>query len=103
MVRRGLAPLKELALSAGTISPANWDFRPPAGAALASELGPLISAIQTLLDRLHVMFRQQRDFTSDAAHELKTSVAIVKSTLQSLLQRPRPESEYRHVSEFRFV
>jgi signal transduction histidine kinase len=95
MVRRGLAPLKELAVSAGNISPSNWDFRPPASAKWASELGPLISAIQTLLDRLHESFRQQRDFTSDAAHELKTSVAIVKSSLQSLLQRPRTDEEYR--------
>ncbi len=95
MVRRGLAPLKDLAVSAGNISPSNWDFRPPASATLASELGPLIAAIQTLLDRLHESFRQQRDFTSDAAHELKTSVAIVKSSLQSLLQRPRTDEEYR--------
>jgi len=95
MVRRGLAPLKELAVSAGNISSSNWEFRPPASAAWASELGPLISAIRTLLDRLHESFRQQRDFTSDAAHELKTSVAIVKSSLQSLLQRPRTDQEYR--------
>jgi signal transduction histidine kinase len=95
MVRRGLAPLKDLAVSAGNISPSNWDFRPPASATLASELGPLIAAIQTLLNRLHESFRQQRDFTSDAAHELKTSVAIVKSSLQSLLQRPRTDEEYR--------
>jgi signal transduction histidine kinase len=95
MVRRGLAPLKELAVSAGDISPSNWDFRPPASAAWASELGPLIAAIQKLLGRLHESFRQQRDFTSDAAHELKTSVAIVKSSLQSLLQRPRTDGEYR--------
>ncbi len=48
-----------------------------------------------MLNRLQESFRQQRDFTSDAAHELKTSVAVVKSSLQSLLQRPRPEEEYR--------
>ena len=57
--------------------------------------GSAYERIETVLDRLRESFRQQRDFTSDAAHELKTSVAIVKSTLQSLLQRPRPEHEYR--------
>src|SRR5579864_4878992 len=62
---------------------------------MAKELAPLTSAIETVLERLRESFRQQRDFTSDAAHELKTSVAIVKSTLQTLLQRPRPEHEYR--------
>ncbi len=73
----------------------NWEFRPPATASTAKELAPLTGAIETVLDRLQESFRQQRDFTSDAAHELKTSVAIVKSTLQTLLQRPRPEQEYR--------
>jgi signal transduction histidine kinase len=94
-VRRGLEPLRELAGQAGAISVLNWEFRPPAEASMAKELVPLTSAIETVLERLRESFRQQRDFTSDAAHELKTSVAIVKSTLQSLLQRPRPEQEYR--------
>ncbi len=94
-VRRGLEPLRELAGQAGTISVLNWEFRPPAEASLAKELVPLTGAIETVLERLQESFRQQRNFTSDAAHELKTSVAIVKSTLQSLLHRPRPESEYR--------
>lgn len=94
-VRRGLEPLRELAGQAGTISVLNWEFRPPAEASMARELAPLTGAIETVLDRLRESFRQQRDFTSDAAHELKTSVAIVKSTLQTLLRRPRPEQEYR--------
>ena len=94
-IRRGLSPLRDLAAQAASISVHNWNFQPPAEAALASELSPLISAIETVLARLKESFRQQRDFTSDAAHELKTSVAIVKSTLQSLLQRPRTQDEYR--------
>ena len=94
-VRRGLEPLRELAGQAGAISVFNWEFRPPPEASRAKELAPLTGAIETVLERLRDSFRQQRDFTSDAAHELKTSVAIVKSTLQTLLQRPRPEEEYR--------
>jgi signal transduction histidine kinase len=94
-VRRALEPLRELAGQAGAISVLNWEFRPPAEASMAKELAPLTNAIETVLERLRESFRQQRDFTSDAAHELKTSVAIVKSTLQTLLQRPRPEQEYR--------
>jgi signal transduction histidine kinase len=54
-----------------------------------------VHAIEAVLARLKESFRQQRDFTNDAAHELKTSVAIVKSTLQSLLQRPRTQQEYQ--------
>jgi signal transduction histidine kinase len=39
--------------------------------------------------------RRQRDFTSDTAHELKTSVAVLKSSIQSSLQRPRTQREYQ--------
>ncbi len=94
-VRRRLAPLRELAQSASEISASNWSFRAPHEAVRVTELAPLTEAIEMVLQRLHDAFQQQRDFTSDAAHELKTSVAIVKSSLQSLLQRPRPVEEYR--------
>jgi signal transduction histidine kinase len=94
-VRRGLMPLRELALQAGSISVRNWNFHPPSEATLASELAPLVRAIETVLARLKESFRQQREFTSDAAHELKTSAAIIKSTTQSLIQRPRTAEEYR--------
>ena len=49
----------------------------------------------SMLDGLHRSFTQQREFLANAAHELKTPVAILKSTLQSLLQRPRTSDEYR--------
>ncbi len=94
-VRRGLQPLHALATQAGAISVRNWNFRAPDEHGMAAELVPLSNAISTVLARLRDSFRQQRDFTSDAAHELKTSVAILKSTLQSLLQKPRAEQEYR--------
>jgi signal transduction histidine kinase len=93
-IRRGLDPLHELAERAGAISVRNWNFQPSPGAMLAKELSPLASAIATVLGRLKESFRQQRDFTNDAAHELKTSVAILKSTLQSLGHRPRTTREY---------
>jgi signal transduction histidine kinase len=93
-VRHGLAPLHELAAQANTISVHNWNFSAPPGDSMATELAPFVHAIESVLARLKESFRQQRDFTNDAAHELKTSVAIVKSTLQSLLHRPRTQHEY---------
>jgi signal transduction histidine kinase len=77
------------------ISASNWNFRPPPEAITVMELAPLSAAIEAVLHRLYDAFQQQRDFTSDAAHELKTSVAIVKSSVQSLLQRPRAAEEYQ--------
>jgi signal transduction histidine kinase len=94
-VRRGLEPLRELAQQASAISVHNWNFSPPPAARTTRELARLTTAIERVLARLQDSFRQQRDFTSNAAHELKTSVAILKSTLQFLLHRPRREEEYR--------
>ena len=94
-VRRGLWPLHGLAGEAAGISVKNWNFRPPKAALETPELAPLAHAIETVLGKLELAFEQQREFLADAAHELKTSVAILKSTFQSLLQKPRSPHEYR--------
>lgn len=94
-LRRGLQPLAELAGSASTVSTANWELNPSEAARDTTELAPLTQAMTTMLDGLHRAFDQQREFLANAAHELKTPVAILKSTLQSLLQRPREAEEYR--------
>jgi signal transduction histidine kinase len=48
-----------------------------------------------MLARLEASFAEQRDFLGNAAHELKTPVAVLKSTLQSLSQKPRDSEAYR--------
>jgi two-component system OmpR family sensor kinase len=94
-LRRSLQPLAELAGSASAISTANWELNPSDAARETMELAPLTQAMTTMLSGLHRAFDQQREFLANAAHELKTPVAILKSTLQSLLQRPRETEEYR--------
>ena len=94
-LRRSLRPLADLADNARAISPSNWKLNPPAEARDTLELEPLTTAMTSMLDGLHRAFTQQREFLANAAHELKTPVAILKSTLQSLLQRPRSSDEYR--------
>ena len=94
-LRRSLRPLSALATSAGAISTSNWELNPPNEARDTLELAPLTHAMTSMLDGLHRSFTQQREFLANAAHELKTPVAILKSTLQSLLQRPRTSDEYR--------
>ncbi len=94
IIRRELEPLRLLAQQAGAISPRNWSFHPTPAAQAPAELQPLILALQRMLARLHAGHQQQRAFLADAAHHLKTPVAILKSTLQTLLQRPRERDEY---------
>ena len=94
-LRRGLQPLAELAGSASVVSTSNWELNPSDAARDTLELAPLTQAMTTMLAGLHRAFDQQREFLANAAHELKTPVAILKSTLQSLLQKPREAEEYR--------
>jgi signal transduction histidine kinase len=94
-VRKSLNPLHDLASRAGQISVRHWSFDPPLAAQVTPELAPLTAVLETLVLRLQDSFARQRQFTGDLAHELKTSVAIIKSSAQVLLQNPRPAEEYR--------
>ena len=94
LLHRGLAPMRQLAAEAENISIHRWSFQAPASAAETRELAPLASALTAAMQRLAASFSQQRRFVSDAAHELKTAVAVVKSSLQLLAMRQRTTDEY---------
>ena len=94
-IRRGLLPLQHLARQAESVSAQNWELHLPQDARQISELRPLIASMETMLARLQRSFAQQKEFLGNAAHELKTPVAVLKSTLQSLLQRPRTSEDYQ--------
>jgi signal transduction histidine kinase len=94
MLHRGLLPLRQLAGLAAGVSVNNWQFSPSESARTTPELAPLTQALESVLARLERAFVQQRTFVSDAAHELKTAVAVAKSSLQLLSLRPRTAAEY---------
>jgi signal transduction histidine kinase len=94
LLHRGLAPMRQLAGEAENISIHRWSFRAPESAVETRELAPLASALTAAMQRLEASFSQQRRFVSDAAHELKTAVAVVKSSLQLLTMRQRTTEEY---------
>ena len=92
---RGLRPLRELADQATLVSADNWAFEPSREALGIRELAPLVLALRGALSGLERSFEQQKQFVSDAAHELKTAVAVVKSSLQLVMIRERNPEEYR--------
>ncbi|MGH9504477.1 MAG: sensor histidine kinase [Terriglobales bacterium] len=94
-IRRSLLPLQILARQASRVSIQSWKLQPPKEAEEIEELRPLTDSMTQMLARLEYSFKQQREFVGNAAHELKTPVAVLKSTLQSLLQSPRTSEEYR--------
>ena len=93
-VRQGLSPLSALAASAGRVTAQDWQLHAPPDALATVELAPLTEAMDRMLLTLQQAFTSQREFVANAAHELKTPIAVLKSTLQLALQRPRTADEY---------
>src|SRR5581483_5168169 len=81
--RRALRPLREASEIAGGIAPARPGVRLPTDE-IPREVRPLVSAVNQGLDRLEEGFRIQRDFTADAAHELRTPLAVLRSRIDLL-------------------
>lgn len=94
LMRRGLSPVYELAQQAEKLNSESMHFYAPESAKRTIELRPLTTALETAMLRLQGAFELQERFTRDAAHELKTNVAIVKSSLQLLRLRKRTADEY---------
>ena len=95
LVRTFLKPVGELAQAAQSVSIASLTFRAPATALGIRELRPLAEAMSAVVVRLGEAFTKQHRFVGDAAHELKTAVAVVRSSIQVLTLRPRSSEEYR--------
>ena len=58
------------------------------------ELRPLAEALADSVDRVRKAFAKEQQFFGDAAHELKTAIAVVRSSVQLLMLRRRTADEY---------
>jgi two-component system OmpR family sensor kinase len=95
LASRSLAPVAAMGAQAERISAENLHDR------LAvrnpnDELGRLAQTFNDLLDRLDQSFERQRRFISDASHELRTPVSILRGEAEVALSQPsRSPKEYR--------
>jgi signal transduction histidine kinase len=83
IIRDALHPLREASRNAQAIEPARLDLRLPVRD-IPRDVLPLVKAINQALDRLEAGFRMQREFTADAAHELRTPLSVLRARVDLL-------------------
>ena len=58
------------------------------------ELYDLSLSINSLLDRVEQAIERERQFTSDASHELRTPISSIRGTLEVLIRKERTREDY---------
>jgi len=97
-IKRGAEPINELASRIEEISDDDLRVRLDEDKVL-NELVPIVHKLNVFLDRIERSFSREKGFTSDAAHELRTPLAGLKSTIEVALTRKRESGEYQETLE----
>jgi two-component system, OmpR family, heavy metal sensor histidine kinase CusS len=88
---RALAPVHLMATAIRQVTAEGLDRRIPKDATDV-EFVELIQVFNQMLERLERSFKQASRFSGDAAHELKTPLAILQGELEQMLQQAEPGS-----------
>ncbi len=96
IARRAAAPVQAIANRAENISASDLDQRLPVPQS-HDEIAHLARVLNATFERLQRSFEQVTRFTSDASHELKTPLSLMRAQLESTLDSPRVGSEQREL------
>ncbi len=80
---RSLTPIRQIIRGAGLITQGDLSARIPA-APSRDELGELTDTLNHMLQSVQETFQREKRFTSDASHELRTPVAVIRAYAESL-------------------
>lgn len=83
IVDRGLRPLRQISEVARSIGPANAHIRFSTDN-VPKEIVPCILSLNAVLDRLEDGLDRQKEFNANAAHQLRTPLAVLSANVQSL-------------------
>lgn len=94
LIGRFLSPIKLITSKANTISQSNLNERIPVQNE-QDELGQLTRTLNSLLERLSIAFESQKSFMADAAHELKTPLAILRTHWENELNNSQLDDSFK--------
>jgi len=92
LLGRALEPLQRLSVEIGEMTERELSQRIE-GYPAQDEIGSLAESFNRMLARLDKAFSEQKRFSSDAAHELKTPLAVIKTNLDVLRLDDAPDVE----------
>jgi signal transduction histidine kinase len=93
LARRVLRPVDEMTQKARSIE--EHDLSQWIEVKAKDELGRLASTLNEVIERLEKAFRRQKQFTSDASHELRAPLAIIEAKSTLILHKNRTKNDYR--------
>lgn len=83
VVKRAMRPLRQISAMAESIDPRQAGVRLPV-ANVPEEIAPLVTAMNAALDRLQEGLDRQREFNANAAHQLRTPLAVLKANIDAM-------------------
>lgn len=96
---RLLAPIKKIEETATAITEeSDWSRRIET-VSKDDEVGRLAKAFNRMMDRLEHSYETERQFTSDASHELRTPASVILAQTDYILEKDRPAEEYKEALE----
>jgi heavy metal sensor kinase len=96
LARRALRPVDRMTETARRISAEHLTGRLDETGA-GDELDRLAQTLNEMLGRLDAAFKEMRQFTADASHELQTPLTILKGEMEVALRSPRSPEEYQRI------
>ncbi len=93
---RALRPFEEIARTAGQITSENLNTQ-IVTRHREEEVQALVQSFNAMVSRLERSFRQMRQFNADAAHELRTPLAILQGEIEIALRSPSLSEDARAV------